>query len=253
MEKAIPGGCCACHNICLFNSTIVTSLPSGHCSFFPSFDESNPNSHRRRNRQNPLLHQEEVNQQTVPNEHQPQSVIYQIHSKSIHFSNVNQLRFQMVGPREVEVICLECGFLLCVYASKKGAFCKISKYKPCKLTQIDSLPSNFLLSAPDLFSLPISLRNLFQKENDFEDFFPDQSYVSQSVPSDMLVSSQFSMNSDKKFHSGGESKYQMGFFEEEEENEDYNIMFSCQNEPFVGSYTEFDSFLTGRNFAVFTG
>lgn len=241
-KKVMPEGCCACHNISIYSCSAVIAQPSGHCRLFHNNSDHTKNLKPH--------HQEETrNEKNNNNWDQMISCsgnkgitpLFQIHKNSIHISNTTQLRVHMIGPREVEITCLECGCLLHVYASKKGAFCQITESKP--VIMCGSYPSETLLGCLCFSSLPSSMRSLFKKEE--ENFFYNLENYTSEDPYDH--SSTLSSGVDIEPRHSFTNQLDFSNFSEGDENEDYDLMFSSQIEPVVGSYAELGLFLTNTN------
>lgn len=239
-KKVMPEGCCRCHNISIYSCSTVMAQPSGHCRIFPNNSSSDLIDEIKID-----LTEESQNKgrndEGLPSGNKRITPILQVHKNSIHISNTTQLRVHMIGPHEVEMTCLECGSLLHVYASKKGAFCQLTETKPVIIC--GSYPSATLLGCFGFSSLPKSMRPLFKKEDEnsiYEDFNSDDYYDNiNTLSGDGDVDESFSHNSFNSFNQF-----------DGEENEDYDLMFSSQIEPIVGSYMELGLFLTNSKTCV---
>lgn len=244
-KKVMPEGCCRCHNISIYSCSAVMAQPSGNCRLFLDNSSSDLMEHSKVNiTEEPS--KKWRNECFAPLSCKGITPMYQIHKNSIHISNTTQLRAHMIGPREVEITCLECGSLLHVYASKKGAFCQIKEAKPVIIC--GSYPSETLLGCLCFSSLPKSMRSLFKKEDEniynYEDYNSDDLYENLNpLSGDGDIDDSFSQNA---FHNHENLTNSFNLLDGEE-NEDFDLMFSSQMEPVVGSYAELGLFLKHSN------
>lgn len=146
--------------------------------------------------------------------------ILQIHKGAISIGSFSQLNIEPAGHRHIDVICLECGHRLLLYASKKGAFCQFRE--PTFSLVYGSLPADNFLAETSGGTIPRAMRPLFR----------DKQF-------DTLVCED-----------GDASKDGTTGASQEADN-DYELMFSNSANPFVGSYSESGQFTTGTDYLVF--
>ncbi|OHT07217.1 hypothetical protein TRFO_01379 [Tritrichomonas foetus] len=163
--------------------------------------------------------------------------ILHIHTNSVNISNQSQIHVQMTGPREAEISCLECSSILYVYASRKGAYCQFKTEKTAK--RHGSYPSDTMLGNIKMECIPKSMRQLFTFEVDYLD---KESSIFNSLQNPNHDAHSFNDNSpdfDVPFRALNLSDC--------EENDDYDLMFSSQSEPTVGSYAGIGVYLSNGN------
>ena len=145
--------------------------------------------------------------------------VLRIHTAAIHIETLCVTDVAVLNSRHIDVGCRRCGQRLIVYASKKGAFCQFQVGK--NMIGTGSLPSDVFVDSSIVVPIPKSILPLFRERE-----------------MDTLL-----FENPRNF---SENDGEFGC-----EDEDYDLMFSNRDEPFVGSYTEVGLFATDNNYLVF--
>jgi hypothetical protein len=133
--------------------------------------------------------------------------ILRIHSGGISFGNMSQVKVQLHGKHDVDVVCRECECALTVHASKKGAFAQITHSQPT--TVYEMLSREDAAGYSDAQQIPPALRQLFRTPDG------DAFEIGGRPPEPVLRSSSRRTVQD---------------------DADYDLMFGGDEEPWVGSY-----------------
>ncbi|OHT07549.1 hypothetical protein TRFO_05183 [Tritrichomonas foetus] len=151
------------------------------------------------------------------------SPVFQIHTGSIRLSNTSMVTVSPTGAREIEVTCLGCQTKFLVYASRKGAFCQKEDALPNKRSRSFSTEGSLGSIYSDM--VPSSLRQLFDRKDDsFELELPDE-----ELDASIVLSSNL----------------------EQDEDSDYELMFSNVSDRFVGCYASVGKFVTDATYLNF--
>jgi hypothetical protein len=154
-----------------------------------------------------------------------QPPVIQIHKAAIFVERPTLIHIEVLSRRNVDVLCDDCGCKLLLHASRKGAFCQITRPLPTPV--YGSLP-NRVLSVPDYsHQLPLSVRPLFRQSE--TDLFPDNRTES---PIEILMTPP-------------------DYRDRTDEATDDDLMFGSSRGPFVGSYSALGRFATDEDYMVF--
>ncbi|OHS92755.1 hypothetical protein TRFO_12308 [Tritrichomonas foetus] len=180
----------------------------------------------------PLSHHIQHSRCHIDNENNSANPVYRIHGSSIKMFNILQVSIRPLNTREVEATCLECGKSIIVYASGKGAFCQFvddNNDKVRKKSRSFSSEGSIESIGSDL--LPKSLQQLFCREIDQFDFSSlDYGLVDNEIEPLPRKSETIRLS------------------DIEEEDDDFDLMFSNSIEPFVGSFCDSGRFTIDANY-----
>ena len=154
------------------------------------------------------------------------SPVFQIHTGSIRLSNTSMVTVSPTGQHEIQVTCLGCNERFLVYASRRGAFCQKEDHNQSRRSL--SFSSEGFVGSIYSEIVPFSLKQLFERKTDsfsYEEYDTDL----QTFDHDALVSNNL----------------------EQDEDSDYELMFSNVSEQVIGNYTGVGRFVTDSNYLVF--
>ena len=147
--------------------------------------------------------------------HNPEPLI-QIRSNGVTVDQPNQISVSKSGENVCTLHCLNCGYQCNVYISKGNAFAQLKKKSP-KDEDDESNGLNALQPTPNANSIPKQMRSLIAFNDSLEDY--DHKFAGNLSDDDLLMAPSTPLG-------------------EDDDNDDFDIMFSNTTDPIVGSYTE---------------
>jgi hypothetical protein len=154
-----------------------------------------------------------------------QPPVIQIHKGALFVERPTEIHIEVLSRRNVDVLCDGCGCKLLLHASRKGAFCQITRPLPTPV--YGSLPNRVLSVSEYSHQLPLSIRPLFRQSE--ADLFPDE-------------------RKEPAIEIGITS---LDFRERCDEATDDDLMFGSSRGPFIGSYSAMGRFATDEDYMVF--